>query len=138
MTCPCRSAIERHDHGKEQGMGLPYRARVNERWFLNLPGFHRGAYVVAYVEDTSERLLLRDHEECECCPYNFEPRVILEMSDCENRISLEFDIDSATGRVNSLHKLDTLITALRIFREGVVAEFEPYDRRQRELDELPR
>jgi hypothetical protein len=24
-------------------MGLPYRARVNERWFLNLPGFHSGA-----------------------------------------------------------------------------------------------
>ena len=26
-------------------MGLPYRARVDERWFLNLPGFHGGAYV---------------------------------------------------------------------------------------------
>ena len=35
-------------------MGIPYRARVNERWFLNLPGFHAGAYVVAYVEDTSD------------------------------------------------------------------------------------
>ncbi len=34
-------------------MGIPYRARVNERWFLNLPGFHGGAYVVAYVEDTT-------------------------------------------------------------------------------------
>ena len=36
-------------------MGLPYRARVSERWFLNLPGFHGGAYVIAYVEDTRER-----------------------------------------------------------------------------------
>ena len=35
-------------------MGIPYRARVNERWFLNLPGFHRGAYIVAYVEDTTD------------------------------------------------------------------------------------
>ena len=42
-------------------MGLPYRARVNERWFLNLPGFHGGAYVVAYVEDTRERDLRRDN-----------------------------------------------------------------------------
>ena len=117
-------------------MGLPYRARVNERWFLNLPGFHGGAYVVAYVEDTSERALLRDHEACEDCLYNFEPRMILELADCDNRISLEFDVDSDAARANSLHKLDTLITALRIFREGVVAEFEPYDRRQRELDEL--
>ena len=33
----------------------PYKARVDERAFLNLPGFHGGAYVVGYVEDTSER-----------------------------------------------------------------------------------
>ena len=33
-------------------MTIPYRARVNERWFLNLPGFHGGAYVVAFAEDT--------------------------------------------------------------------------------------
>jgi hypothetical protein len=36
-------------------MPIPYRARVDERRFLNLPGFHGGAYVVAYVEDTSDR-----------------------------------------------------------------------------------
>jgi len=64
--------------------------------------------------------------------------MILELADCRDRINLEFDVDSEAGRANSLHKLDTLITALRIFRDGVVAEFEPYDRRQRELDELVR
>jgi hypothetical protein len=37
-------------------MGMPYRARVDERWFLNLPGFHGGAYIVTYVEDTSARI----------------------------------------------------------------------------------
>jgi hypothetical protein len=120
-------------------MGLPYRARVNERWFLNLPGFHGGAYVVAYVEDTSMRDLQRcDDDACDRCPCNFEPRMILELADCRDRINLEFDVDSEAGRANSLHKLDTLITALRTFREGVVAEFEPYDRRQHELDELVR
>src|SRR6266576_3654566 len=35
-------------------MTIPYRARVNERWFLNLPGFHGRAYVMAFVEDTSD------------------------------------------------------------------------------------
>jgi hypothetical protein len=31
-------------------MGLPYRARVDERWFLDLPGVSdSGAYVLAYV-----------------------------------------------------------------------------------------
>ena len=117
-------------------MGIPYRARVNERWFLNLPGFHGGAYIVAYVEDTSARGL----EPCNCSrgdceDRNFEPRMILEIADCHDRIELEFDLDSEAGRANSLHKLDTLIAAIRVFRSGIEGEFEQYDRRERELDE---
>ena len=111
-------------------MSLPYRARVNERVFLNLPGFHGGAYVVAYVEDTSERCLVRDHgceeEACTRCPHNFEPRMILELADCSERIQLDFDVDSEAQRANSLHKIDTLLAALRVFRQGLVDEFEPY------------
>ena len=64
--------------------------------------------------------------------------MILEIADCNDRIELEFDVDSEAGRINSLHKLDTLLAALRTFREGIVQEFEPFDRRQRELDELCR
>ena len=59
----------------------------------------------------------------------------VEIADCNDRITLEFDVDSEAGRANSLHKLDTLLAALRVFREGVVAEFEPYDQRERELAE---
>jgi hypothetical protein len=120
-------------------MGIPYRARVNERWFLNLPGFHGGAYVVAYVEDTSDCGPRRGHycdDDCSDCPYNFEPRMILEIADCSRRVNLEFDVDSEEARANSLHKLDTLISALRIFRAGVESEFEHYERRERELKEL--
>jgi hypothetical protein len=117
-------------------MGIPYRARVNERWFLNLPGFHGGAYIIVYVEDTSAR----HADPCGCgeddCERgNFEPRMILEIADCDDRINLYFDVDSEGGRENSLHKLDTLIAALRVFRAGVVAEFDEYDRRERELQE---
>jgi hypothetical protein len=115
-------------------MTMPYRARVNERWFLNLPGCHAGAYVAVYVEDTTDRGLMPDpHAER---PYNFEPRMELEIADCSRRINLEFDVDSKAGRANSLHKLDTLVAALRVFREGLEAEFEPYDRRERELEAL--
>jgi hypothetical protein len=118
-------------------MGFPYRARVDERWFLNLPGFHGGAYVVAYVEDTGDRGPLRYCEdECTCCPENFNPRTILEIADCTDRINLEFEIGSEAARANSLHKLDTLISALRIFRKGIEEEFEHYDRREREVEEL--
>src|SRR6478752_1928187 len=78
-------------------MGIPYRARVNERWFLNLPGFHGGAYVVAYVEDTSDCGLRHQRyhdDDCSCCPGNFEPRTILEIADCSDSIRLDFDVDS--------------------------------------------
>ena len=48
---------------------MPYRARVNERMLLNLPGFHGGAFVYVYVEDTSERPVRRRgcEEGCKCC-----------------------------------------------------------------------
>lgn len=114
-------------------MGMPYRARLNERTLLNLPGFHGGAYIYVYVEDTSERHLVREpycDADCECCPQNFEPRMQLEIADCENVIKLWFDLDTPEGRENSLHKLDTLEIAIRVFRDALAAEFGPYDRRE--------
>ena len=120
-------------------MGMPYRARINERTLLNLPGFHEGAYVYVYVEDTSLRELMRESycdDDCSCCPQNFEPHMVLEISDCYKRITLEFDVDTPEGRENSLHKLDTLEIAIRVFRDAFVAEFEPYDRREQTLESL--
>jgi hypothetical protein len=122
-------------------LGMPYRARVNERTLLNLPGFHGGAYVYVYVEDTSERGL-QSGPDCACdsncrqCPYNFEPHLELEIADCNRRISLDLDLDTEAGRENSLHKLDTLMSALSVLRAAFQEEFEPYDRRQQELEEL--
>ena len=103
----------------------PPRARLDERTLLNLPGFHGGASIYTYVEDTAAREL-RDG-------WNFEPHTILEITDCSRLIRLEFEVDSVDGRINSLHKLDTLETGLRLFREALVAEFEQYDRRERGL-----
>jgi hypothetical protein len=106
-------------------MGMPYRARVNKRTLLNLPGFHMDAHVYVYVEDTSQRERGSD---------NFHPMLILEIADCTRRIALEFEIDTDESRANSLHKLDTLTSALRLFREAMVAEFEPYDRREQDRE----
>ena len=58
----------------------------------------------------------------------------LEIADCERRVSLEFDIDTLEGRANSLHKLDTLLAALQVFRLALEEEFEPYDEREQQLD----
>ena len=92
-----------------------------------------------YVEDTSERELVREpycDADCSCCPANFEPRTTLEIADCDRMIGLGFDVDTPEGRENSLHKLDTLEIAIRVFRDAFVAEFEPYDRRERTLESL--
>jgi hypothetical protein len=102
-------------------MENPRRGRVVEQHFLNLPGFHAGAYIRAYVEDTSEREVSpptehRNHS------YNYGPRIVLEISDCYKRIELDFDITSAEERLNSFHKVETLIAALLAFREGLSAE----------------
>jgi hypothetical protein len=118
-------------------MAIPYRARLNERTLLNLPGFHSGAYVYVYVEDTSERELLNDpycEPDCDCCPRNFEARSVLEIADCDDTIQLTFDLDTEAGRGNSLHKISTLVAALGAFRAALIEEFEPYDRRERELE----
>src|SRR6266540_1941891 len=68
-------------------------------------------------------------DDCPDCPENFEPRMILEIADYADRIEREFEVGSERRRANSLHKLDTLIAALRVFRKGLEEEFAEYDRR---------
>jgi hypothetical protein len=89
-------------------------ARVDERTLLNLPDFDGGAHVRVYVEDTSNRKRHR-------LP---EPRLRLRIADCVNEVNLEFSVESADERENSLHKIETLIAALDRFRAGLAAEAE--------------
>jgi hypothetical protein len=116
-------------------MPNPYKARVDVRRFLNLPGFHGGAYVVAYVEDTSHRKITkRDLFGYESTRWiNPRPRILLEISDCSNRIELEFEIDSELHLENSLHKLDALTSALAELRNGLVEEGRLFSGREPEV-----
>jgi hypothetical protein len=50
------------------------------------------------------------------------PRLKLRITDCAGAIHLEFSVDSAAERENSLHKIDTLIASLERFRAGLEAE----------------
>jgi hypothetical protein len=117
-------------------MENPRRGRVVEQHFLNLPGFHAGAYIRAYVEDTSEREVSpptkrrNQYSQRSRIP---RPHMALEISDCYRRIDLDFDITSAEQRLNSFHKVDTLIAALLAFREGMSAEAALHRRRERLL-----
>lgn len=103
-------------------MSSTYRTRVCVRRFLNRPGFHAGAYVLAEVQDTSQWSWERDDS----------PHLKLEIADCTRRIDLDFDVDSAAELRNSLHKLDVLTAAIARFRAGLVEEAALYRKRERE------
>jgi len=50
------------------------------------------------------------------------PRLKLRIAECENEIHLEFSVDSAELRENSVYKIDTLIASLERFHAGLQAE----------------
>jgi hypothetical protein len=94
-------------------------ARVDEYARLNRPGLYGDAFVCVFVEDTTVRRRRR------------APRFVLEIGDCTNTINLEFSIETAQLRENSLFKIDTLLGALHRFRDGLAAEAELAAERQR-------
>jgi hypothetical protein len=96
-------------------------AGVDEKLRLNLPGFHGGAYVRVFVEDTTFRKWRRRPPE---------PRIRLRIADCSNEISLWFELNSQAARENSLYKIDTLLGALQRFRAALDGEAELYAHRE--------
>ncbi|MGH2728973.1 MAG: hypothetical protein ACRDJI_00025 [Actinomycetota bacterium] len=100
---------------------MPYRVRI--RRFLNLTGFHAGAYVLAEVEDSTKH-----RKGKHGWPY---VHIDLTLADCSRTVSFDFDIESAAARRNSLRKIDILIETLTMFREGLVAETELASQRRR-------
>ena len=99
-------------------------ARVDERTRLNQPEFDGGAHVRVFVEDTSAKRWRREPPS---------PRLKLRIRDCVNEVNLEFAVESADVRENSLFKIETLLAALQRFRDGLVAEAELYTNRERQL-----
>jgi hypothetical protein len=95
---------------------------VDERTLLNLPAFDGGALVRVFVEDTSARRARRRLPE---------PRLRPRIGDCDHEIYLEFSVDSRDRRENSLHKIDTLLRALHRFRDGLLAEADLREERER-------
>ena len=96
-------------------------ARVDERLRLNFATFDGGAEVRVFVEDTSRA---RNGEPA-------SPRLRLRISDCANQVALEFGVETAELRANSIHKIDTLIGALNRFRDALIAEAALYAERER-------
>ena len=113
-------------------MQNPRAARVIEQHFLNLPGYYAGAYVRAYVQDTSkDEVLLPTGKKNGYAPI---PRLELEIADCDRRIRLEFDIRDSDDRLNSFYKINALINALQAFKDGMAVEAALRRRRLREIE----
>jgi len=93
-------------------------ARVDEYSRLNRPGLYGDAFVRVFVEDTTARRGRRKGQ----------PGFVLQIADCTNTINLEFSVETAQLRENSVFKVDTLIGALQRFREGLLAEAELAER----------
>ena len=83
-------------------------ARLDEYLRLNRPGLYGDAFIRAFVEDTSKR--------------SRQPRIRLQIADCIHTINLEFSLETAQLRENSLFKADTLIDTLTRFRDALAAE----------------
>ena len=96
-------------------------AGVDEKIRLNLPGFHGGAYVRIFVEDTTFRRWRRRPPE---------PRIRLRIADCSSEISLWFELHSLEARENALYKINTLLDALQRFQSALEAEAELYAHRE--------
>ena len=126
-----------------------YESRVDIQKFLNRPGHHDGAFIRVYVEDTTNRGVVKYGYGGE--PSNYEPRMILQVADCSNKIDLEFNLGSTERRANTFHKIDTMIDKINAGQGTIgleiledlpevetvlLEESTLYKQRQRALDEF--
>lgn len=85
--------------------------RFYARRFLNRPGHHGGAYVLASVEDTTKYKLEDGDAWAE-----------FELADCARRISLEFPLTTGKERRNSLRKARLVAKVATEFADALEKE----------------
>lgn len=85
--------------------------RFYARKFLNRPGHHAGAYVLAVVEQST----------VDDGPDSYR-EISLEISDCFRRVDLEFPMGTASQRANSVRKARLLADVLVEFADAVAME----------------
>ena len=108
-----------------------YKARLNRREFVNYPGYYSAGYILAYVEDTTDRSIGEDFSYDD-----ITPRILLEVGDCANVAKFELDMNSENERANTLHKIDTMIDVLTEMREAVAAEVELVAEREPRIEAI--
>lgn len=99
------------------------------RALLNLPGHESTAAVVAEIEDTTGWAEGKDRNGNALDSWNRHPDYTFKLANCDRSIAFEFDLCSAESRANSFFKIDTMITALQKFRDGLEVEAREYRKR---------
>ncbi|HEY2847439.1 MAG TPA: hypothetical protein VGI80_06440 [Pyrinomonadaceae bacterium] len=80
------------------------------------------AYVIASVEDTSDRTV--------CCDEHKDgSRVFFEIASCSDEIELHFSLETAHDRENSLHKANKLAEVVNEFRNAIEKEIRIIEER---------
>jgi hypothetical protein len=105
-------------------MTVPYRAHVNERTLLNLPGFHSGAFATSTsrtranaasgTASTASGLPVRLRRQLRAAP---DARALGLRQAHLARVR---PAQGGLPRELAPHKLDTLVVALRVFREALL------------------
>jgi hypothetical protein len=116
----------------------PNRRFYGKRALLNLPGHESTGAIVAEVEDTST-WKGRAYKGAKFKPgCDIEGVVTLQIANCDRSIIFECSMVNEREQRNSLHKVDTLIGALTLFREGLVIEHARYNRRLAKIAKMNR
>jgi hypothetical protein len=103
------------------------------RGMLNLPGHQTTAAIVAECEDTSSWPVGKGRNGVELDRYSISPHITVQITDCSEKVTLEFDVSTANELDNSLHKIDVITEALAALRRGLIVEHHRYVDRAAEV-----
>lgn len=98
------------------------RYHVRERAFLNLKTDMR-AYVIGVVEDTGEIANVNEND------WKWG-KIQLELADCHDDVSYEFDLSTPEERENSLYKIRKMAEIINAVKDAIEKEAASIETRQ--------
>ena len=99
----------------------------SKREFLNLPGHHSMANIVASITKYRDEDVEKGNRWID---------IHLGIADCNRTITLAIDYDGEEDRKNALYKVDTMINTLTEFRKALEKELKYQARLERRRERL--
>lgn len=105
------------------------------RALLNDAGFHTTAAIVAEIEDTRKWPKGKDGDGYDLnSSWRCTPETTLQITDCDRKVTFEFDWDTKEARRNSYNKVERLVKVLTKFLDALRDEQERYEARMAEIE----